>query len=293
MMLTHTYKSVKRSVIAFMPKYEQANQHSMPIGPILGTGFVIGENGLVATNHHVIELLEETKTPSSHNPKVACYHVVAFALREHGLATVALEVLKVVTPAEFTPEGVWYGPDKPDIAIVQVMAKNLPALRLDEGTHIEEGMEVATAGFPMGRNALLEDGRLDQIGPTLQVGIISAVLPFPGKSPHGFTVNVMAQGGVSGSPVFLPETGAVVGILYAGLDDSDRTEREEPLSDNGHEHRHSHVVPTNISYAIPTWLLGSLLASIETENDLTLPQKTKSFDEIVEDVVNDSEKPNR
>lgn len=290
-MLAQTYKSVKRSVIAFMPKYEQLTRPPMPIGPIVGTGFVIGEDGLVATNQHVIRALDETQTPSSHNLKEARYWAVAFALQEHGLATVPLEVLRVVTVADFTPEGAWYGPDRPDIAIVQVMAKNLPALRLDEGTLIEEGMEVATAGFPMGRDALLAPGRLNQLGPTLQAGIISAVLPFPGKSPHGFTVNVMTQGGASGSPVFLPESGTVVGIIHAGLVDCDRTWGEEPSSDNGHEHRHG--VPTNFSYAITTWQLSSLLASIGTQSDLTLPPQTRSFDEIVEDVVNDSEKSNR
>jgi Trypsin-like peptidase domain len=283
--LTESYKHVKKSVIAFMPKYRPKTELGMPIGHIIGTGFFIGENGIVATNHHVMKALGKIQTPSTHNPKEAAYWAVVFARVEQGLATVPLEVIRVTTPKEFTPEGVWYGPDKPDIAIVQVMAKGVPALHLDGGAFIEEGMEVATAGFPMGRDALLDGGQLNQIGPTLQRGIISAVLPFPSESPHGFTANVMTQGGASGSPIFLTDAGTVVGILHAGLVDYSKTSREESSCDNGQEHTHRHVVPTNISYGIPTWLLSTMMANIETQFDLRLPPETKSFDEIVEDVV--------
>ena len=70
------------------------------------------------------------------------------------------------------------------------------------------------------------------------------VLPFPGESPHGFAVNVMTQGGGNGSSIFLPETGGVMGIIDSGLDDYDQTTREDPSSDNEHEHMHSYFVPT-------------------------------------------------
>src|SRR6185503_16108960 len=103
--------------------------------------------------------------------------------------------------------------------------------------------------------------------------------------PHGFTVNVMTQGGASGSPIFLTSSGAVVGILYAGLNDYSRTSHDELSSDNGQEHMHSLVVPTNISYGIPIWLLRTMMSNIETQFDLTLPPEAKTLDEIVGDVL--------
>jgi len=41
-------------------------------------------------------------------------------------------------------------------------------------------------------------------------------IPFRGPHPHGFTIDVMVQGGGSGSPIFLPDTGKVIGIIYTG-----------------------------------------------------------------------------
>ncbi|GAJ23629.1 unnamed protein product, partial [marine sediment metagenome] len=32
-------------------------------------------------------------------------------------------------------------------------------------------------------------------------------------------INIMSQGGASGSPVFLPETGEVIGVLYGSLEE--------------------------------------------------------------------------
>jgi len=75
----------------------------------------------------------------------------------------------------------------------------------------------------MGRVPLIGEGRIVQFMPFLRKGIISSVLPFPGPQPHGFTLDIMSQGGSSGSPVFLADSGRVVGLLYGGFENANMT----------------------------------------------------------------------
>ena len=150
MPLKDSYRVVKRSVVAFCPKYIQAGKAGRPpiFPPIIGTGFIVSSDGIICT------------------------------------------------------------------------------------------------GYPMGTDALTAPGYVHQITPTLQRGIVSAVLPFECDKPHAFTINVMTQGGASGSPVFEPESGEVVGVLYAGLNDVGMTQEQD-----------SYRIPTNISYVVPAHLL--------------------------------------
>ena len=58
---------------------------------------------------------------------------------------------------------------------------------------------------------------MHQFGPFLQKGIISAILPTRCDSPHAFVINLASMGGASGSPVFLAESGHVIGLVNSGL----------------------------------------------------------------------------
>ena len=57
MALAETYSRLRESIVAFIPKVFPAMQDGTPpeIPPIFGTGYVIHEDGIVATNHHVVE----------------------------------------------------------------------------------------------------------------------------------------------------------------------------------------------------------------------------------------------
>ncbi len=54
--------------------------------------------------------------------------------------------------------------------------------------------------------------KITQLMPFLKHGIISSVQPFPCPFPHGFSTDVLTQGGNSGSPVFLADNPVVLGI---------------------------------------------------------------------------------
>jgi hypothetical protein len=98
---------------------------------------------------------------------------------------------------------------------------DLPAIDIAASeSEFSEGTEVGVAGFPMGTALMRAPGWIHQFTPTLRRGVIAAVLPFPCSNPHALLLDVMSQGGASGSPVFNAQTGGLVGVLYAGAMDS-------------------------------------------------------------------------
>src|SRR5438552_9797332 len=56
-MLTDTFANIRRSIIAFAIADKQAAPPYFP--EIIGTGFVLDANGIVATNRHVVAALED------------------------------------------------------------------------------------------------------------------------------------------------------------------------------------------------------------------------------------------
>lgn len=266
MTLADTYEKIKPSVVAFTAKYsffsdaELQDKRKVSFPPILGTGFIFDNNGVIATNDHIAEdLIKSKHSPLSRNGE-CLYFATLFIIVDEGLMQIQLEILEVYQPKGY-PQKMYYGPDKPDVAFVLVKAKKLPALELDTSI-LREGVEVATAGYPMGTEALTAPGYLHQIAPTLQNGIISAVLPFQQASPHAYALNIMVQEGASGSPVFLPESGKVIGIVNSRLNDINQK-------------------PTNISYAIPSYHILGFFEEIKSSHDFNLPKGTKTLEELI------------
>ena len=80
---------------------------------------------------------------------------------------------------------------------------------------VRVGKDVGTFGYPYGEELLERKGRIYRFGPILQQGYISAIAPFdtPGAIEE-LLLDMRAHKGMSGSPVFLPESGDVIGIIY-------------------------------------------------------------------------------
>ena len=111
-------------------------------------------------------------------------------------------------------------------------------------------------GYPMGSLPLsVLGGRLHQLTPFIRQGIVSSVFPFPGARPHGFTIDIMQQGGSSGSPILNPQTGKVVGMMSSGVLEWN-TARSTVATLNYSQN-------TNISIAEPAHIIKLALEQVE------------------------------
>lgn len=87
-------------------------------------------------------------------------------------------------------------------------------------TAIAVGADIAVCGFPLG-NALLVGPGVWRFGPVLHHGIVSGVAPCEVADPRhitSFLTDINTAGGMSGSPVFTPGDGKVVGLHFAGAE---------------------------------------------------------------------------
>jgi len=287
--LVEAYESIKPSIVAFAPKFYTGNEP--PKFPhIFGTGFIVSE-GLVVTNDHVIRIFPRLPSPPNfQEDQWAVDCIMFYYIPDKGMAMFKMDVIGIFGINKAKHPDNYMGPDKPDIAFVHIKMKNLPKVNVKyDLRHIKEGREISTAGFPMGTETLMAPGYLHQLTPTLQSGVISAVLPFSCKAPHAIMINIMVQGGASGSPVFLPETGDVIGVLYGGLEEDRMTSSKLPyrmykdivhLEPSIHEHRIK--IPTNISYVVPANIIEKTLEQIISNDNYVFPDDTPILEGFIQ-----------
>lgn len=254
---------IKPCIVAFMPRWAPYDPSRPPALPtIIGTGFVVHRNGLVATNRHVLDALRHVPDEARAHiaPGNSPYLAGLFVPHGDGVQLVAANVTDGATieaPREQLSD---YHPEQPDLGFARIQLHGLQPVTLSTRP-IEEGAELATAGFPFGSGALIADaGHVRQLSPILQCGVVSAVLPFPCSHPHAFMLNVMIHGGASGSPAFEPATGDVVGIMHSGLESG-----ADVVDSGGDRNDALHCkVPTTYAYGLPAHVIKSCLnAAIE------------------------------
>jgi S1-C subfamily serine protease len=143
-----------------------------------------------------------------------------------------------------------------DLALLKIDGPPLPPLALHDSAAVREGQEIFMTGFPIGA----------VLGPYAAThrGLIAAITPIAipqrrasdldaptlkrlatGTFPV-FQLDATAYPGNSGSPIYDPDTGEVLGIVNMVLV---KGTRESALKE-----------PTGITYAIPAQHLKALLA---------------------------------
>ncbi|TVO62513.1 S1 family peptidase [Denitromonas ohlonensis] len=225
--LPATVSRVKPSIVA-VGTYEPTRS---PAFRFLGTGFVVGDGLTVATNAHVL--------PASVDANRRETLAVAIPLGDK-VNVRSAEKLRS-DPAH-------------DLATLRIVGPALPVLVLSSG-EAEEGQSVAFTGFPIGSALGLK--------PATHRGIVSAITPISiprgnarelnarqirslGNDPFSvYQLDATAYPGNSGSPLFDPVSGAVLGVLNMVFV---KDTKENVLSK-----------PSGISYAIPVRYLNDLL----------------------------------
>lgn len=196
-----------------------------------GTGFVVGDGRYVATNDHVVrDAVDEANRE----------RLAVFAGRGTAIDT---RTAKVVAR---DPEH--------DLALLEIAGAPLKPVTLGDDARVREGQAVAFTGFPIGMVLGLYH--------VTHRGIVASVSPvaIPGvggrdldpknikalRDPYDvFQLDATAYPGSSGSPLYDPETGAVIGVINSVLV---KGTKESALEK-----------PSGITYAIPARFLKALL----------------------------------
>lgn len=275
MSLSQVYKEVAPSIVAIVAKTPNRDPQDFP--SIIGTGFVVGE-GIIATNDHVIHAVQQLASPTDVEKngwpaQILMFHYVP----NKGMYRILIPIYGVFTTDMFAAGDAYYGPpDGPDLGFIHVNVRSLPKLTVYDGDVLfEPGMRIATSGFTMGTDLLTAPGYLHQLVPSLQEGIVSAVLPFSCTHPHAVLANIMIQGGASGSPMFFSEKPEVVGVLFERLVDKDAVDEDGVPGT-----RLSVSVPTNFSYFVPHHFLQRGLENVKRSPEFVVADDVPILEEI-------------
>ena len=202
-----------------------------------GTGFVVGDGSLLATNHHVLP------------PGV-----------DLELGPVLMVMVSRAGEAATLRRARVAASDKQrDLALLRLEGAPLPALQLEEAGAVREGQSVALMGFPIGGafgfSAVTHRGIIASITTAaLPAATAQSLDPRAvrrlrdGNNLEVLQLDATAYPGNSGGPLFDAETGRVLGIVNQVLV---RGSRESALTN-----------PTGITYAIPVRYLLELMKDV-------------------------------
>ena len=225
--LPDTVARVKSSIVG-IGTYSAVRR---PPAQLRGTGFIVGDGNFAATNFHVIDADLNAETREN---------LVIFVGRgrevDYRRATIVAK------------------DKRHDLALLRIDGDALPALTLKLDGNVREGSSIAFTGFPI--------GTVLGLYPVTHQGIISAITPIaiPTSSARQLSVDKIATlrepfeviqldatayPGNSGSPVFLPNSGEVIGIINQVFV---KGKKEDILRD-----------PSAITYAIPARYLDALM----------------------------------
>lgn len=218
--LPETVARIKPSILA-VGTFQRTRS---PPAMFHGTGFVVADGRHLLTCAHVLpKSLDEERSET-----------LAVFLRVQGQERLRRAKIIATDPVH-------------DLALLKISGNPLPALKLGDSAEVREGETYGFTGFPI--------GMVLGLYPVTHLGLIASITPIatpllrvdrldPKLLPRlnqpfpVFQLDAVAYPGNSGSPLYHPETGAVVGIINKVF----VQESKETLL----------TKPSGISYAIPS-----------------------------------------
>ena len=206
-----------------------------PTAVIRGTGFAVGNGKYVLTNAHVVDGEVEAESGEQ------------LAVFGGGAEEPEVHMAEVVAQDK-----------EHDMALLSISGTPLPALVMGDATKVREGEQYAFTGFPL--------GMMLGLYPVTHRAGISAITPIavPANSGHELTalqimqlrksykvfqLDATAYPGNSGSPLFDPSNGRVIGVINKVF----VQESKEHAIDR----------PSGISYAMPIEYGKALLQKVD------------------------------
>ena len=224
-----TIQRVKASVVA-VGTFQRTRS---PAFRFLGTGFAVGDGATIVTNAHVL--------PAT--------------LDADKLETIAILIAGKGREAQLRPATRGATDAAHDLALLRIEGAPLPPLAVRDSGDVREGEAILFTGFPIG-NVLGPH-------PATHRGMVAAITPIaipPANSARldprmirqltsgafaVFQLDATAYPGNSGSPVYAPATGEVIGVVNMVFV---KGTKESALTQ-----------PSGITYAIPSQYLVELL----------------------------------
>lgn len=202
---------------------------------LMGTGFVIGDGHYIVTNAHVVPEI----TDNEKREQLSVFVGVGSTATSRAAQIVLVD-------------------KEHDLALLRVSGPAIPSLTLGYEDEVREGQDIAFTGFPI--------GSVLGLYPVTHHGIVSSITPIVIpvasikdldskmlqrlKQPFDiFQLDATAYPGNSGSPLYSPSTGRVIGVINMVFV---KETKEKVL-----EH------PSGITYAIPVSYLRDLLKRAE------------------------------
>ncbi|MBL8259916.1 MAG: trypsin-like peptidase domain-containing protein [Candidatus Competibacteraceae bacterium] len=194
--LADAVAKIKSSIVA-VGTVQPARQ---PSAQFLATGFVVGQGSHAITNAHGLPDLLDPQTKET----LAIFIGRGKQIESRPATKLAIDPIH-------------------DLALLKFEGTPLPPVRLGESKALREGQEVAFTGFPL--------GVVLGLFPVTHTGIISAISPIAipaaeaglldgstlkrlRQEPYDvFQLDATAYPGNSGSPLYEPRTGRVVGVI--------------------------------------------------------------------------------
>lgn len=224
-----TIERIKPSIVVIGTVQKTRN----PMFQFRGTGFVVGDGSLVATNAHVLP----EKIDHANNEVL----VVGLPATRGVMVPRAAKLLHL--------------DESHDLAVLSMTGDKLKPMKLGDAARVREGETYFFTGYPLGEGL----GLFPATHRALVAAIAPVSLPLPNARQLDpkvvkrlraeafpiFQLDATAYPGNSGSPLFNPDNGEVIGIVNMVFV---KGTKEAAIT-----------APSGIAYAIPVYFLQKLL----------------------------------